>query len=95
MSDDPYQPDTQQHTLRDRIANALYQELSIELPAAIRGANAVIQALGLKVEYGMGDSHDYSDDPEIHPVSKSDMERRSWYGEDFTYRYVTEWEPNE
>ena len=39
-------------SLRDRIANTLYQELSIELPAAIRGADAVIEALGLKLESG-------------------------------------------
>lgn len=32
--------------LRDRIANTLYQELSIELPAAIRGADAVIREIG-------------------------------------------------
>jgi hypothetical protein len=39
--------------LRDRIANTLYQELSVELPAAIRGADAVIAALDLNtpVEY--------------------------------------------
>lgn len=30
---------------RDRIANTLYQELSIELPAAMRGADAVIREL--------------------------------------------------
>lgn len=31
--------------LRTRIANTLYQELSVELPAAIRGADAVIREL--------------------------------------------------
>ena len=36
--------------LRDRIANTLYQELSIELPAAIRGADAVIKEMGLEQE---------------------------------------------
>lgn len=36
--------------LRDRIANTLYQELSIELPATIRGADAVIRELCLHRE---------------------------------------------
>lgn len=31
--------------LRDRIANTLYQELQVELPAAIRGADAVIAVI--------------------------------------------------
>lgn len=55
-------------------------------------ADAVIRELGLKVEYGMAAQHDYSDKPEIHPVSKDDMARRTWYGGPWTYRYATEWE---
>ena len=54
-------------------------------------ADAVIAELGLRVEYGMSAQHDYSDKPEIHPVTKDEMEYRTWYGEDFTFRYVTDW----
>lgn len=58
-------------------------------------ADAVIRELGLRVEYGMGAQNDYSENPEIHPVTKQEMERRTWYGEDFTFRYVTGWKADD
>jgi len=58
-------------------------------------ADAVIRVLGLRVEYGMGAQHDYSENPEILPVGKGEMEYRTWYGEDFTFRYITDWEADD
>ena len=49
-------------SLRLRIANALYQELSVELPAAIRGADAVMvevkKELANEYNKGYGDGHE-------------------------------------
>ena len=67
--------------VRDRIANALYQELSVELPAAIRGADAVIEELSLKPQ-----SEVYKYGP-IMPDGFQQALRR--------HRYVTEWETDE
>ena len=58
-------------------------------------ADAVISELGLRLEYGMGGQHDYSDNPEIVPVTKDEMKYRTWNGEDFTFRYVTNWKADD
>lgn len=60
LRDEPHQPDTQQHTLRDRIAQVVYDH-----PNALSGvqcvelADAVIAALGLKKDSEMALDDDY------------------------------------
>lgn len=68
-------------TLRDRIANTLYHELSIELPAAIRGADKVIAELGLRKEHRERSYGNWPNQPQV--VYRNQ------------HRYVTRWENDE
>ena len=70
---------TMPDNLRDRIANTLYQELSIELPAAIRGADAVIADLGLREE-------------RTETETVTNEQGAKWFRQG-SYRYVTDWIP--
>ena len=89
MCDQPYQPDTQQHNLRDRIAAALLERFFAREDVALDAADAVIEALGLQQEWSIGD-----DDGRILWLDGEEpVEPRE--GEVVEKRYITEWTTDE
>ena len=93
---------TMPDNLRDRIANTLYQELSIELPAAIRGADAVIREL--KQEWRADFGYDGYEKCETRDHAQDSVDDfNAALGDDIRdgeqavvmHRYVTEWTTDE